>query len=370
MTLIEHTSLDVAVVANGQALSVPVYRIKGSGQGPSVYIQANMHGAEVQGNAVIFQLLETLKNTQCLGDITLVPLANPIGSNQKSGEFTLGRFDPITGENWNQGYHFNDQLPVDFAAKFPNLDDEAINTQFRQMLIDDLDTSRLNNPYGVKTSQLLCAQLQRMAFEADIVLDLHTGPISSRHLYCPEYAKDKATLFDIPHVLLIPDGFDGAMDEAMFCPWWQLQQAYKKQGREIDVQVDAFTLELGSQEWLSLEAAKTDSHSILSYLQASHVIDTTGYNPTPMTRYACYLKDYRALYAPQSGLVEYVAPFGKPLKKGLALVQMLHIERYAMGDCVTQINAPDNCIPVLHFASASVNKGTELYKVMTNYFTL
>jgi len=370
VTHIESSTLEVAVVATGQPLTVPVYQIKGNGDGPNVYIQANMHGAEVQGNAVIFQLLEQLKSLTCFGNITLVPLANPIGCNQKSGEFTLGRFDAITGENWNRGYHFNPQLPVDFASQHPDLDESTINQKFRQLLIEDLAAQRLNNPYGAKTSQLLCAQLQRMALDADIVLDLHTGPISSRHLYCPEYAKDKAKLFDIPHVLFIPSDFDGAMDEAAFCPWWHLQQAYERQGRKIDVQVDAFTLELGSQEWLSLEEAKKDSHSILAYLQSSGVIKATQFNPADMTRYACELKDYRALYAPQSGLVEYLAPFGQPIKAGQPLVQMLHMERYGFDDCITSVNAPDNCIPVLHFASASVNQGTELYKVMTNYFTL
>ena len=370
MTTIEHSTLEVAVLANGQALSVPVYRIRGESDGPNVYIQANMHGAEVQGNAVIFQLLEQLKSQQCLGDITLVPLANPIGSNQKSGEFTLGRFDPITGENWNRGYHFNKSLPVEFAADNKQLTNDEIKQKFRQAIIDDLEQKKLNNPYGAKTSQLLCAQLQRMAFDADIVLDLHTGPISSRHLYCPEYAKDRAILFDIPHVLFIPSDFDGAMDEATFCPWWQLQQAYQAQGRDIEVMVEAFTLELGSQEWLSLEAAKEDSNSVLSYLQARGVIDGEAFQPRKIIRYGCMLDNYRALYAPQSGLVEYLAPFGEIIEKGQPLVQMLHMERYGDLNCVTQVNAPERCIPVLHFASASVNQGTELYKVMTNFFTL
>lgn len=370
MTQIEHSTLDVAVMANGQILSVPVYKIKGTGKGPNVYIQANVHGAEVQGNAVIYQLLEKFKSLSCFGDITLVPLANPIGSNQKSGEFTLGRFDPITGENWNRGYHFNDNLPSEFAAKYPQLSCDEIKQRFRQALIDDLEHQKLNNPYGVKTSQLLCAQLQRMALDADIVLDLHTGPISSRHLYCPEYALDKAILFDIPHVLLIPSDFDGAMDEASFCPWWHLQQAYQVQGRQIEVMVDAFTLELGSQEWLSLEAAKEDCDSILSYLQAQGVIEEKHFFPQTMIRYACYLKDYRALYAPQSGLVEYLAPFGEVLAEGKPLAQLLHMERYHTDNCVTTVYAPAKCIPVLHFASASVNQGTELYKMMTNFFTL
>jgi len=357
-------------MANGQEMSVPVYQFKGSSDAPRVYIQANMHGAEVQGNAVIFQLLEQLRELDVRGDITLVPLANPIGSNQKSGEFTLGRFDPITGNNWNRGYHFNPDLPEQFALNNPDLDEAKIVEQFRALIISDLETQLLDNPYGLNTAQHLCATLQRMAFDADIVLDLHTGPISERHLYCPEYTKASAKLFDIPHTLFIPSGFDGALDEAAFCPWWQLQLAYQAQGREIAVAVDGFTLELGSQEWLCLEEAKKDSAGILSYLCAKGVVEHGAFSPAKMTRYACYLKDYRVMYSPKSGLVEYLAHLGSEVKAGEPLVRMLRMDRYGEDDVVEVIEAPEHCIPILHFASASVNQGTELYKVFTNYFTL
>ena len=103
--------MHVGEMASGVKLTVPVYSYKPEAStAPNVYIQANMHGAEVQGNAVIFQLLELLKYCEIEANITLVPYANPIGCNHKNGEYTLGRFDPITGENWNRMYHCNNQL--------------------------------------------------------------------------------------------------------------------------------------------------------------------------------------------------------------------------------------------------------------------
>ena len=84
--------MHVGEMASGAALTVPVYRLKGDSNAPSVYIQANMHGAEVQGNAVIYQLLELLRSNELMtdikGDITLVPYANPVGCNHKNGEYT------------------------------------------------------------------------------------------------------------------------------------------------------------------------------------------------------------------------------------------------------------------------------------------
>ena len=101
MTKAIQSSVQVGELATGQALTVPLYSFIGSdSSAPSAYIQANVHGAEVQGNAVIYQLMTLLEGYQVLGNITFAPLANPLGINQKSGEFTLGRFDPITGVNW------------------------------------------------------------------------------------------------------------------------------------------------------------------------------------------------------------------------------------------------------------------------------
>ena len=62
MNKIDQQNIQVGEIANGLPLTIPVYRLKGDGSGKSVYIQANMHGAEVQGNAVIYQLLEQVNN--------------------------------------------------------------------------------------------------------------------------------------------------------------------------------------------------------------------------------------------------------------------------------------------------------------------
>ena len=152
--------------------------------------------------------------------------------------------------------------------------------------------------------------------------------------------------------------------------WLHPSAGYQALGRDIEVAVDGFTLELGSQEWLCLEEAKKDCSGILSYLSARGVVQEGLFKPAKMTRYACYLKDYRAMYAAKSGLVEYLAPLGKEVRAGEPLVRLLRMDRYGHDDAVEVIEAPDACIPILHFASASVNQGTELYKVFTNYFKL
>ncbi len=362
--------MHVGEMASGAQLTVPVYRFKGQSDAPSVYIQANMHGAEVQGNAVIYQLLEQLKHLAILGDVTLVPYANPVGCNHKNGEYTLGRFDPITGVNWNRMYHNNPDLVALAVANGSGASDEDIEVAFKQALLSDITDQLDHNIFGLTTGQRIAYQLQKLAHQADLVLDLHTGPISSKHLYCPEYAKASASFFNIEHTLLIPNVFDGALDEATFCPWWSLTEAFAAHGREVNFNKESFTVELGSQEQIDLDVALEDANSILSYLQHKGVIAGDSFVPDEMTRYACYLKDYKAFYSPMGGMVDYLAVFGEPLSAGEPLARILRMDNYGDGDALHYISLDKDVIPILHFASASVNQGTELYKVFTNYFEL
>ena len=79
-----------------------------------------------------------------------------------------------------------------------------------------------------------------------------------------------------------------------------------------------------------------------------------------MTRYACMLEDYKALYSPMGGMVDYLADFGKPLPAGEPLARILRMDNYGDGDPLHYISLDHPVIPILHFASASVNLETSL----------
>lgn len=298
------------------------------------------------------------------------PYANPVGCNHKNGEYTLGRFDPITGVNWNRMYYYDESTIDAFVNQNVELEQSAVEAAFKELLISQIDQKLTHNPFGLTTGQRIAYQLQRMAHQADLVLDLHTGPISSKHLYCPEYAKASASYFDIPHTLLIPNDFDGALDEATFCPWWTLQERFHQQGRNMSIRQESFTVELGSQELIDLDVALEDAKSILSYLSYKGVVSGKAFEPQVMTRYACFLQDYKAFYSPMGGMVDYLAEFGEPLSAGQPLARILRMDNYGDGDPLHYVSLDRDSIPILHFASASVNQGTELYKVFTNYFEL
>ncbi|OUR82060.1 peptidase M14, partial [Colwellia psychrerythraea] len=171
--------LSVASNASGRKMHVPVYRFQGEEPGPKVYIQSSVHGAEVQGNVVIYHLIEYLKVTPIRGEVVLIPNCNPVGTNIKSGEYTLGRFDPVNGENWNRGYFFKEELINDFVdtlTEEQSFDD--IKLAFRHRVKEAIDTE-LSKTWGIGLASRLNLQLQYLAFEADIVIDLHTGSVAT-----------------------------------------------------------------------------------------------------------------------------------------------------------------------------------------------
>jgi predicted deacylase len=265
-------------------------------------------------------------------------------------------------------YHDLDFL-TNFVQQNLDQDDNTIRQRFKAQLQQDIEQA-FNQPLGLKSGQRICFTLQQMALDADYVLDLHTGPVSSKHLYVPEYARESASYFNIEHVLLIPNGFDGALDEACFVPWWTLSEAFLAKGRVLGINHEAFTLELGSQETINLVEAQFEADSILSYLNHKEMFVCADHQPKPMKRYACYLKDFKTVYAPKGGLVEYKAQNGTVVKAGQPLAQMLNIERFGELDALTTISLPDDVLPILHYSSGSVFQGAELYKVFYDYFEL
>lgn len=364
--------LVVAQNASGRNLNVPVYEFQSTVPGPHVYIQSSIHGAEVQGNVVLFHILQELQKLPLKGKITLVPNCNPVGSNLKSGEYTLGRFDPVNGQNWNRAYFYDETL-VQHVVSQTHADDSVddIKQRLRNATKQAIE-QRLLNPWGLGLAECLNLKLQLLSVDADIVLDLHNGPVSTRHIYVPEFAQASAGYFNIPHTILIPNKFAGALDEATFCPWWLLSEALKTVYplRDWDFAVEAFTVEMGSQEVIEFAAGKTDAISILTYLSYKGCFETPAYVPNTMTRYATYLENYKTLFTGFGGMVEYVTKPGSVVKKGEVMARVLNIDELDNERATFTVNAPCDLIPILHFPSASVLGGTQLYKCFTEYFEL
>lgn len=378
--MIQQHTVSIGSHASGNSVDLVYYRVSGTKNAPSAYLQAGIHGAELQGNAVLELLLDYLEHNPPLGDIVLVPFANPFGTDYRVGEFSQGRFDPVTGENWNRLYwnvFGRDPECLNIAEVAESLvgkEPEALRRKFRSLLQAAFD-SRQERIQSFGAS--LCAALQSLALEADSVLDLHCASHSPRHLYFPAYAASSVPHFRFPFTLEIPQDFDGALDEAIFHPWWRLATELEKHcGKFQTPFVEAYTLELGAHEAVDFLAAKRDLASILSYLTArgtlaagEREIRDSWLRPEERS-IAWGLADYRTIYAPEGGLIEWCVAPGQAVKAGDCLAKIHQWNRRAGSSQSLKVNqiaveSPQAGYVVVRHSSGSIRSGMELVKLAT-----
>lgn len=367
--------------ASGDSLTSVVFELEGL-KGPEVYIQSSMHGAELQGNGVIHHLLEFFEQNTLKGKMTLIPLVNPVASNAHNGGHTQGRFEFMSGENWNRLYTDilrKDELETKLNLRNfvgDNLEESEveIRKKFKKKLKDALTHYKkflAANPRGLDGLRTHHLDLQIKASSADIVLDLHTGPVATDYLYVADYMKERARDANFPFMLVIPSEFAGAMDEACFSPWVGLVQEFENHGRNISNHFDAFTVELGSEELLDLALAKTQTFRLLQYLAHKGVCEMSEVKKwgkglsNPKEQYWCLLKDYRRYYSPSGGLIHYKKKPAEFFEAGETLFEILNFKEKKH---LTEINARYDGIVIYHHTSSSVREGTNIMQVMENYY--
>ena len=356
--MITSKNINLRTLASGTGLAIRVYTVKGRDPAAkSAYIQSSMHGSEVQGNAVIAQLLDHFADEPPEGDVVLVPNANPYAINQKGAEYTMGRFDPTTGDNWNRAY----MLPVVTVNARQPWDD--LVRRYRAGLRAVVQRALKENiPYARRQA----LTLESLALAADYVIDLHCANISVRHIYTPEYALEDARYFDIPMMLSIPNEFGGALDEAQSCSWWRLWERLHAVGYAglppLADLPQGYTLELGGQERISRRDAERDTAGVLNFLRHKGVV--SGAARRPGRNFICPLSGYKVIYARHAGHTEFAPVLGRKVKRGEVLAQTLQFGSRPLWQPTL---AEEDCIPILHHSSAVVHEGIELIKVFTGF---
>lgn len=74
----KYRSIDIAHLASGLMLSLPLHELRGTADGPTVGISAVVHGDEGVGAEVIRRLAEDPEIEELRGRLVLLPVANPL----------------------------------------------------------------------------------------------------------------------------------------------------------------------------------------------------------------------------------------------------------------------------------------------------
>ncbi|WP_151192601.1 succinylglutamate desuccinylase/aspartoacylase family protein [Cysteiniphilum sp. JM-1] len=356
--------LEVGQNASGEAITVAKYRIKGQDDNAKkVYIQASMHASEIQGNAVIINLLKHFHEEQPQGDITMIPQCNPFGRDMLIGAGHQGRFDATNGDNWNR-YYFKPEIDYKSFAKEHLKSAQAEYATALRNEISAQMTAALNNDFGLSRARRLNYTMQLEALQADIILDLHTDSLAIDYLYSPQYAKDSAESLGFEHVLLIENKCNGSLDEAGFYPWWSVQKAFSELGRNEPVLVDSFTLELGSEELIEHKKAQIQSNRILNYLATQQVIAANKAYKEACAKHIGFYDEgsFQAVYAQSGGLYEWFVVPGDIFEKDQIIGRCLQMADAK--EC--EISYPFAGLVISVHSKGALQRGSHLLNVIIN----
>jgi predicted deacylase len=173
--------------------------------GPSVYLQAGLHGNEHPGLLVLQHILAALAELDragaVIGHVTVVPYANPTGMSQRVFGSVVGRFDLDNGENFNRNFP---QLSTFVTEKLAGDERRPITRQdWKDCFKEALGQSCRTTPIaGMK------AKLAALAISSDVVLDLHCGTECVSHAYASALqatrARQLAEVMGAPFVMVEP----------------------------------------------------------------------------------------------------------------------------------------------------------------------
>ena len=299
------------------------------GAGKKVYIQAALHADEVPGMLVAQflrrRLLALEAAGQILGEVVLVPAANPIGLAQAIHGAPFGRFDLTTGTNFNRAYkHVADELKLSLAGLLNH--DAAHNVAtIRAHALASVARWQPNTD-----AEALKKILLGMAIDADIVLDLHCDNEAVLHIYAgtplAAAVAPLSALMGAHAVLLALAAGEEPFDEACSRLWWDLDAHFE--GRHpIPPACLSTTVELRGEMEVGYTLAERDAEALLAFLAHSGVLAADASSlPAELPAPLCQptpLEGVEPILAPHAGVLVYTRDMGERLEAGDAFGDLI-----------------------------------------------
>ena len=370
------STIPLMQLASGDRLSLQVYKFIGATPGKKAYLQANLHGAEIVGNAVIQQLIEflmTINDTDITGEIWLVPVCNPLGTNQRTHCFSTGRFNIYDGKDWNRifwDYEKECQDLETFAQSQIDLEPDEIRQNYLKQikLSFEKQLKKINSPSGVPFSDLYRYQLQSLCLDADYVIDIHSATNQAiDYIYGFKGREESAKAFLLDYEILLNEYDGDAFDEAFLKPWLALEDCLAKQGKPIEFDMESWTLELGSGMQMNPESVAQGVLGIKNYLAQKGLLSIPGF-PLPQTssHQITYTRksQLKKYYAPTGGMIQNRISLGNSVNAGERLYQILSFNKKGELPDVIDVYAEKGGIIFDLSTNHSVNQGEFVLMVL------
>lgn len=292
--------------------------------GRKVYIQAGLHADEAPGYVVADRLLRVLTEAdergEINGHIVMVPVANPIGLAQWNTDTVRGRFDDCDLLNFNRHYPDMSEIVGDRVEGKLSSDAQS-NIQF----IRETYRQALSEYEPASEAQFLKHKLLSLAFDADIVLDLHCDFQAALHIYTgttlwPD-ARDLSAQMGAKATLLAVDSGNLPFDEANSKIWWDLANRFPD--FSIPPACLAATVELRGTADTSPAQVEADSMNLFSFLQRRGYILGQPGNLPDLIHEATPLEGVDYISAEAAGILMYHRNPGDVVAEGEVLADLI-----------------------------------------------
>jgi predicted deacylase len=353
-------TIEIRSNAPGTRHELQVLRFGMRGASPKAYIHGAVHADEVPAILVAQQLrqrLQTLEaDGQVVGEVVLVPFANPLGLSQQLMGQHHGRFDLRDGGNFNRAF------PDLYATVLESVrhtlgDDGPRNTALvRAALRDSARQLEAQTP-----AQDLKNQLLRLAVDADVVLDLHCDTEAVMHLYAltphSAIAQELGAALGAQAVLLATESGGSPFDEACTRPWYLLQQQLPK--LPIELACFAATIELRGEADTRHELARRDAGGLVDFLRLRGVLAGRGAALGPALCDPTPLSGSEPITAPHAGVVVFQRQPGERVRAGDPIVDVVD----ALTGAVTTLRCASTGVLYARCGSRWAHPGKRLAKI-------
>ncbi len=316
-------TLALPVNTPGTTRSLKVLRYGRSGARPKVYIQAGIHADELPANLAAHHLAIRLAAADLagavLGEVVLVPLANPIGLSNILFNDHLGRYHVQSGQNFNRGWpnvaeavaqDVHDRLCSDGAANLA-LMRRAVAEALAKVVPDN-------------EAEVLRLVLMKLAADADIVLDLHTDSEAELHMYVDSAnwpgAADLAGFLGAKVVMFSRNSGNDPFEETVCHPYWLAGQGAPEAPLALPFTA---VVELRGETDVSDELAARDAEALLRFLVHRGVIAGAGETPPAFTGIAAELAATEIVRAPVGGIIVYKKELGEAVAAGETVAEIV-----------------------------------------------
>jgi predicted deacylase len=309
----------------GTTRELVFHRYGRAGARPKAYIQASLHADEVPAMLVAHHLVRALDaaNARILGEIIVLPVANPIGLDQEVGGTHLGRHELAGGGNFNRAWpDLTDEAAARLAGEL-GADAAANERAVRAALAEAAAALAPRGALGA----LRRAAVMRAA-DADIVLDLHCDSEALLYLYLSRAMEDWRAGADLlahtgaAWMLLSEDPGGQSFEDVMSGTWRKLKARFPT--HPLPRGCLASTLEYRGQSDVDDATAKADADNLMRFLAGRGLI--SGAAPAPDTKgEAIALEAVDVVRAPHAGLVAMRATLGQRVKAGAAVAELIDL---------------------------------------------